>query len=369
LASFVNQYYEDNFIPDEVLLPIDLGMEINKLLQKVLEERGRPQVRVLVGTNDDAQALIMLANKHAEEHFKSHLSKSEDKQKGLAHIQEKLSLPELPSRIECYDISNFQGKESVASQVVFEDGAPSKDHYRRYKIKTVIGANDYASMQEVLSRRFAHSEWDDPQLIVIDGGKGQLRVAVEILNEIGKGSVPVVGLAKARTQGDFSDREVGATEERFYLPGRQNPVVFRPNTEAFRILVSIRDEAHRFALSYHRKLREGSSMESILDNIHGLGPKGKTELLKTFQSIELLRSAKVDELLKVRGISLAVATEIINQIGLPSTVTAEDLGTQGEGLSEDSELTLTGTLTDESDLVEISQIKDLRDLTGMKKEE
>src|SRR5690606_19750832 len=125
---------------------------------------------------------------------------------------------------------------------------PNKDFYRRYKLRTVTSGDDYAAMKEVLGRRFSKTEQDDPQLLVVDGGKGQLRMAMDIFSELGKAGVPVVGLAKSRTTSGFAEGEVTATEERFFLPGRQNPVVFKPNSEAFRILVSLRDEAHRFAV-------------------------------------------------------------------------------------------------------------------------
>lgn len=307
LSSFLNQYYEDNFIPDEVILPLDLGREMNQLIEKVLEERGKPHARVHYGGGEEAQNLIEMACQKAQEAFASYVTKGENKLNALEMIQKKFSLPELPLRMECFDISNFQGKESVASQVVFEDGVPNKDQYRRYKIKTVEGANDFASMQEVLSRRFRHTEWEEPQLVVVDGGKGQLRMAVEILKEIGKEHVPVVGLAKARTQGEFSDQEVVASEERFYLPGRQNPVIFRNNTEAYRILVSMRDEAHRFAITFHRSLREKSSRASLLDEITGIGPKGKEALLKNYESFRQMADASLEELSSLGGVPLKSA--------------------------------------------------------------
>jgi excinuclease ABC subunit C len=217
-------------------------------------------------------------------------------------------------RIECFDISNIQGQETVASQVVFEEGVANKDQYRRYKIRTVEGPNDYASMKEVLSRRLRHTELDTPQLIVIDGGKGQLRVAVEVLKELEREDIPVVSLAKSRAQGDFQDQEIERTEERFFLPGRQNPVTFRPGSEPYKILVGIRDEAHRFAITYHRKLREGRSLESELDMVGGLGDKKKKELLKHFESVEAIRQAGIDDLLKVPGIHRSLAERILDHL-------------------------------------------------------
>jgi excinuclease ABC subunit C len=198
--------------------------------------------------------------------------------------------------------------------VVFEEGVPAKDHYRRYKIKTVQGINDFASMYEVLSRRFKHTEYEDPQLVVIDGGKGQLSQAMKILAEIGRSDIPVVGLAKARTESDFQKAEVESTDERFFLPGRQNPVIFKNNSEAQHILVGIRDEAHRFAITYHRKLREGTSLESELDYVVGLGEKRKKTLLTQFNSIDEIRMAEPSEIAKLKGFNRVLAERIVLQL-------------------------------------------------------
>jgi excinuclease ABC subunit C len=282
-------------------------------LGKVLFERTGRDVVVRFPTDKKSGHLIDLVHANAENHFKSHVSKSEKKNKGLEDIQKKLGLPGIPLRIECYDISNFQGGESVASQVVFEDGVPSKDDYRRYKIKTVEGQNDFAMMKEVLSRRFKHTEYDEPHLLVVDGGKGQLSMAVEVLNELGK-TIPVVGLAKARVLGKFDDAKVESSEERVFLPGRQNPVTFSRNAEALHILTGIRDEAHRFAISYHRKLRENRSLESELDHVVGLGEKRKKALLKKFESIDQIKAASAEEIANLQGFNRVLAERILIQL-------------------------------------------------------
>lgn len=324
LVSFLNQYYEDNFVPDEVLLPVDIGLDLVKLLAAVLYERSAKEVAVRFATDKKGSDLIEMANENAKAHFEKYVTKSEEKRNGLLEIQRKLHLPALPLRIECYDISNFQGTETVASQVVFEEGVPSKDHYRRYKIRTVEGSNDFASMKEVLQRRFAHTEYDDPQLVVVDGGKGQLSAAVKIMEEIGRTDIPIVGLAKSRTKGDFTESEITATEERFFLPGRSNPVTFRTNSEAYHILVGIRDEAHRFAITYHRKLREASSLESELDFVIGLGEKRKRDLLKAFPSVDAIRAADVEEIAKVKGFNRVLAERILLQLTESDEATEEE---------------------------------------------
>ncbi len=182
----------------------------------------------------------------------------------LEEVQDKLHLPRIPHRIECYDISNIQGTDQVASRVTFIDGAPDKNLYRRYKIKTVVGANDFASMHEVLGRRFANTEEDLPDLVVVDGGKGQLAQAVAIMEELGIQGVGVVGLAKARTESDFQATEVKSSYERIFIPGRKNPVPLLPHTAAYKLLTHVRDEAHRFAITYHRLLRSKRTLKSEL---------------------------------------------------------------------------------------------------------
>lgn len=314
LVDFMNQYYDENFIPDDVLLPLDIGSDLYKLMEQVLKERSGQKVAVRFATDEKGRALVTMANENAEAQFQKYVSKSEEKLRGLDEIQQKLHLAEKPMRIECYDISTLQGQETVASQVVFEEGVPAKENYRRYKIKTVQGQNDFAAMYEVLQRRFKHTEYEEPQLIVVDGGKGQLAQAVKILSELGKRDIPVVGLAKARTESDFQKAEVQSSQERFFLPGRANPVTFRSNSEALHILVGIRDEAHRFALNYHRKLREASSLESELDYVVGLGEKRKRALLTRFGSVDEIKSADPEEIAKLPGFHRVLAERILLQL-------------------------------------------------------
>ncbi len=311
LVSFINQYYEDNIIPKEILLPVDLGRDLFLLLQNVLFERCQREVKVGFPTRGIGQDLLLMANENAKSRYEDYVNKSRKKLEALELIRKKFHLKELPIRIECFDISHFQGSETVASQVVFEEGVPSKDHYRRYRLRTVEGIDDYKSMEEVLRRRFKHTDYDDPQLLVVDGGKGQLSVAVKILKEIGQQEVPVVGLAKARVERGFQTTEVKGTQERFFLPGRQNPVVFSENSTAFQILVGIRDEAHRFAVAYHRRLRESSSLESELDVISGLGEKRKKILLEKFNSVEELKQADVEAIESLSSFNRRLAEHVL----------------------------------------------------------
>ncbi len=314
LPSFINQYYQENIVPDEVYLPTDLGRDLIKLLEDVFKHRGHENVNITFPTHVQGQKLVEMANKNAKSHFEAQVSKSRKQQQGLELIAKKLHLKEAPFRIECFDISHFQGEESVGSQVVSEKGVLNKDHYRRYKIKSKTGGDDYAALMEVLERRLAHEEWEEPDLLIIDGGKGQLNAAVKILKECGKSYIPVVGLAKERTKRNFQGEQVEKSAERFYLPGRQNPVTFAEGSEAFKILVGLRDEAHRFAITYHRKLRDNQSFGSELDDIKGLGPTLIKKLLIQFGSVSEIRSKSVEELRQVPGLTTKVAEEIIKHL-------------------------------------------------------
>lgn len=264
LSDFLSQYYfgagsdaTTGAPPSEVLVP-----EVPADLE--LFEKAGVALRVEDGAVD--HQLLNVARTNATYALEQAVRKASSKEAGhgieaLEEIMDKLHLSKLPHRIECYDISNFQGEDSVASRVVFIDGAPDKNLYRRYKIRTVEGANDFASMHEVLGRRFSHKAESAssaealPDLVVVDGGKGQLAQAVAILEELQVQGVSVVGLAKARTESDFQAKEVKSSMERIFIPNRKNPVPLLPHTAAYKLLVHVRDEAHRFAVSYHRVLR------------------------------------------------------------------------------------------------------------------
>lgn len=314
VLTFLTQYYEDNFIPDQLLLPIDIGADLSHLLGQLLKDRAKKDVLVRYAGDPLGVELLIKANRLAEEHFDKANQKNQERDDGLKEIQSKLGLVNWPQRIECFDISTFQGKETVASQVVFEGGSPAKEHYRRYKIKTVTGIDDFASMTEVLTRRFHHTEYEEPQLIVVDGGKGQLAMAIKVLQDLNLTHIPVVGLAKSRTQSDYKSDHLVVSEERFYLPNRSNPVVFKPSSLAYQILVGIRDEAHRFAITYHRKLREANSISSILDWITGIGEKRKQRLLKEFSDINTLKEAGAEAIAKIPGFNRVIAEMIIVQL-------------------------------------------------------
>ena len=225
----------------------------------------------------------------------------------LTELAEALRLPGPPMRIECYDISNFQGAQSVGSMVVFEEGRPRSGEYRRFQIKTVEGPNDFASHQEVLRRRFRGTKtgeegseeerrWAMPDLVIIDGGKGQVSAAREVLVELGLADLPMVGLAKER--------------EELVLPDSDELVVLPATSQALYLVQRLRDEAHRFAITYHRSLRAKKQAKSVFDDLPGVGPKRKRELLKVFGSAKRVREAPVEQIAAVPGIGAALAQRI-----------------------------------------------------------
>jgi excinuclease ABC subunit C len=225
----------------------------------------------------------------------------------LEELAEALDLEGTPTRIECYDISTIQGTSTVGSMVVFEDGRPRSGEYRRFRIRTVQGTNDFASHQEVLRRRFGHAlragegtaeelRWRLPDLVVIDGGKGQVSAARRVLDELGLHDLPLVGLAKER--------------EELFRPGRPEPIVLPAASGALYLVQRMRDEAHRFAITYHRQVRARAQVRSVLDELPGVGPARKRALLRVFGSARKIREASVEQVAAVPGIGSTLAGRI-----------------------------------------------------------
>ncbi len=251
--SFVMQYYMDNVLPQCVLVPVQKN---KKICEEALFRMHGKNTKLISDLSSHQKQLMAMAFKNAKNHFKDHIRKVVSLKEGLREIQKKMGLREIPERMECFDISHLQGRQTVASQVVFEGGVPLKAHYRRYRLRTIKGVDDFSSIKEVLDRRLKHKEMKDPDLIVVDGGRGQLQKASLALKEVGREDLALVAMAKAKTDSDFRSSELSGTEERFFIPGRKNPLVFPPHSQALKILIQLRDEAHRFAISYHRLLRQ-----------------------------------------------------------------------------------------------------------------
>jgi excinuclease ABC subunit C len=310
LASFLEQYYaRATSIPREVYVPAGAG-ETADLETFLAERRGGP-VHLRIPQRGEKRELLALATRNAGETLAREQARwLADQGKTLAALEEladALGLVTPPFRIECYDISNFQGSESVGSMVVFEDGKPRTGEYRRFRIRTVEGPNDVASHQEVLRRRFRVTKageegseeerrWAMPDLVIVDGGKPQVNAAKAVLDELGLHDLPLAGLAKER--------------EELFLPGRPDPIVLPPTSSALYLVQRLRDEAHRFAITYHRNLRDRRTVRSAFDDLPGVGPKRKRELLKVFGSIKRVREAPVEQIAAVPGISRALAERI-----------------------------------------------------------
>ena len=330
MASFIKQFYESaTYVPKRVVVPLDLPEQA--LIESWLAERRGTNVTLLVPRRGEKRRLVEMAANNARETLDmarvKWMADSGKTRTALEGLQEALDLPAPPRRIECYDISNIQGTSSVGSMVVAIDGHPRPQEYRRFRIKTVEGANDFASMAEVLRRRFrrareqvlrdagaeapdvesataegsARKRDDDsfaalPDLVIIDGGKGQLAAVLDVMREMGVKGIPTVGLAKQH--------------EEIFVQDVSEPVVLPRNSQALYLVQRVRDEAHRFALTYHRGVRRKAGFQSALDTIPGVGPKRKKALLKKFGSVRGIREASVDDIASTVGFTAALAMKV-----------------------------------------------------------
>ena len=286
VRSAIEQFYnKEGQPPKELLVPTTLDEA--PLIEQWLSEKRGDSVRLLAPERGAKHQLVLLAEENAAAAIADHLRNEALDRQATAELKRLLRLDTAPRRIEGFDISNILGNQSVASLVVWEDGQAKKSDYRKFRIQTVEGANDFASMQEAVMRRYGATEdLARPDLILIDGGLGQLSAALEGLKQVGQEQIPIMGLAKAR----------GEKDERIFLPGRKNPIVLRPTSPATHLLQRIRDEAHRFALTYHRNLRGKALLSSELDQIAGIGTIRRKRLLKQFGSLQRVAAATDEEL-------------------------------------------------------------------------
>ena len=312
LSGFLQEYYSRQVIlPDQLLLPFHL--EDAELLAEWLSEKHGRKVQLLAPQRGEKKRLCLMAQRNAEESYRQRGQRQQARGKLFEELQVKLQLPRLPQRIECYDISNVQGNQSVGSMVVVLNGEAAPAEYRRFKIKTVAGADDYASLTEVLTRRLQRGVEENnlPDMILIDGGKGQLGVLTAVLDDFSlTDKIGAVGIAKSRVLANVRGKVVERSEERFFLPGRKNPVHFRSGSACLFLLERLRDEAHRFAITYHRKLRNKAGLRSSLEDIPGVGPARRKALLKHFGSLKKIRAATLEELKQLPGLSEALAETI-----------------------------------------------------------
>ncbi len=302
LSAFLKQYYSDAaFVPGEIALQTQPD-EKDAIAEWLAARRGR-KVKLTVPARGEKKRLVDMVRDNAslglEEARARALRDAEMEGGGVLELQRALGLPRLPRRIEAFDISNIQGTDAVGSMVVFQDGRPAKDAYRRFKIRTVQGQDDFAMMREVVARRCQRASREPdalPDLMLIDGGKGQLSAALAALRDSGLADVPAVGLAKE--------------QELLFVEGRPEPVALPRDSSALFLVQRIRDEAHRFAVSYHRQLRTKRATLSLLEEIPGVGRKRIKALLAAFRSVRAMREADVEELAKVPGIDRKLAERI-----------------------------------------------------------
>ena len=324
LTAFVKQFYDSTpYVPPKILLqhPIEEAAAI----QRWLQERRQGKVSLHVPQRGERRKLVQMVAENAAEGLEQlkikWMADTDALESAMAELQEALNLPRLPRRIECYDISNIQGTNPVGSMVVFQDGKANPSHYRRFKVQTVEGVDDYAMMREVLTRRFkrlgslkssqgtdgiegdgsqtskAETSWGIiPDLVLIDGGKGHLSAALQVFLELGIDSIPLASIAKER--------------EELFVPHTPEPILLPRNSPALFLVQRSRDEAHRFAVTYHQKIRTKRGMTSAMDLVPGIGPKRKRMLIRRFGSIKAIREAPLDELAAVPGMTLRLAQKV-----------------------------------------------------------
>jgi excinuclease ABC subunit C len=309
VRAFIRQYYEKApFIPEEILVPMDI--DDAAILEEELESLKGNNVAIRRPHRGEKRRLIHLAIQNAENELKELKASLEARTDLLLRLQNRLKTDRMPVRIECFDNSNISGTAPVAGMVVFENAKPMPSAYRHYKIKTVAGPDDYASMAEILKRRYGKGEASKPypDLLMVDGGKGQLNIARSILREMGLADeFSVIGIAK-------KDETRGETADKIYQPGRSNPTGFGREGDLLLFLQRIRDEAHRFAIGFHRRRRAKTTMGSALDHIPGIGEKRKKTLLKHFRSVKKIRAATLIELSALPGMNRKAAEAVISHI-------------------------------------------------------
>ena len=298
MSAFVKQYYnEATFVPKEIVVPYLPDEEEKQLIEIWLADKAGRKAELILPQRGVKRELLSLANDNAKKLLEERLRKGslslKDDLAAAEELQLALALPNPLERMDCFDISHTQGSETVASMVVFRNGSISKKDYRKYKIVSAEGnPDDFKSMQEVVYRRYKDYE-DLPSLVVIDGGKGQLSSALEVIRGLGLHDLPVVGLAKR--------------EEEIFIPGQSESILLDRDSASLHLIQRIRDEAHRFAITFHRKLRGKRNLVSVLDHVEGIGPKRRQELWKKFKTLDAMKQASVEELAAVEGMNYPAA--------------------------------------------------------------
>jgi excinuclease ABC subunit C len=309
LGAFIRQYYDRaHFLPDEILISIDLDDRL--LLEDWLRNNNKKNVAILYPKRGKKKKLTAMAIQNARNELHHRLLSRTTETELISRLQTHLQLTGLPLRIECFDNSNIAGTEPVSSMVVFEEGRANKAAYRKYRLRYLREPDDYAYLLEVLMRRFGKGENSRPfpNLLMVDGGKGQLNIAAAVIAELKlEGEFDLIGIAK-------KDEKKGEGQDKVFIIGRANPVNFGRDRDLLLFLQRIRDEAHRFAISYHRKRRTQTSMQSLLDTIPGIGKTRKAVLLKHFEGIRKIREATLEELSDLPGFNRKLAESVLKTL-------------------------------------------------------
>ncbi len=347
VGSYLSQLYaltDAPGIPEQVLTSLDLGDDATALAEALAQRSGH-KVEVKVPQRGHGRRLLEIAQKNATAASEDQLRKHDVRTTGIAALQQRLTLKRAPRVIECFDVSLFQGTDAVASQVCFVDAQPDKARYRRYNIRTVDGTDDFAMLHEALVRRLKRGKADGdlPDLLLVDGGRGQLNVAIAACRDTqvpvanlppaaagyGEGGVSLAAIAKARSfrdarprtpreQGTDDEDELQSSPERIFLPGAKDAIALRPHTADRFLVEQLRDEAHRFAITGHRGRRKRRTLRSALDDIAGVGPARRQALLKALGSVAAILAASVEDIAKVEGVGRALALRIKAALGDPA---------------------------------------------------
>ncbi len=313
LHSFLLQHYlkVDELMGRQVLISSSIPINDLEIIAEIISDARDVKVELSAPQKGEKKRLLELALMNAEARFQAKKDKREVKEKELILLQEKLNLAHFPRRIECFDNSHIAGSSLVAAQVVFVNGEKYAAGYRKYHIKTVKTGDDYAMLKEVLTRRFSEAKKENelPDLIVIDGGKGHYRIACQLLSELGMISSDVIAIAKEESRHDK-----GLTQEMLFCPGLDEPLMLDRHSQLLQFLQMIRDEAHRFAIAFHKQTRKKALIKSALDDIPGIGPTKKRSLLMAFGSVKAIQEKSVEELCKVKGVGRQDAARILSHL-------------------------------------------------------
>ncbi|MDR1577449.1 MAG: excinuclease ABC subunit UvrC [Deltaproteobacteria bacterium] len=308
LLSLLTQYYgQGHFVPQRIWLPEDLGSE-REGLEDWLSALGQP-VKIGEYRGEDGRRILAMAQENARVSLEERLEQSLKTQGAMVELKARLDLAIIPRRLECFDLAHLQGQATTAGMVVMEAGELKKEAYRRFKIKADVGGDDYAGLKEVLTRRFdpnkEPNKWPNPDLVVVDGGLGQLSAALLAFKELNIPPPPLVGIAKDRT---------GGGPDRIFKPNRKNPVDLRPGSAGLLVLAKLRDEAHRYCRSYHHLLRSKSQVESLFDGLKGIGPRRRQAILNKFVTLEAIAQATPSEILDVAHLPSETLLELRKRI-------------------------------------------------------